>query len=135
MQIILEKLKKVVLYLEKERGPMSVFALFLRIDPLEKWDIVVSAPWLNPNDIASYNLVTSRIQEVLDTAEIMQLARIVILDETDPVVSFLKNSATVTNGHFGEVSGEIFTEKFGFTIKKAYLLRCQKINPKEKDQI
>lgn len=128
MKSILEKLKNVVYSLENEHGPLLVCALFLRIDPLEKWDIVLSASWLNPSDISSYNLVTSKIQSVLSKSELIQLARIVILEDSDPVVSFLQNSATVTNGQFGEVSGDIFTEKFGFTIKKAYLLRCQKIN-------
>lgn len=128
MKTILEKLKGVVLTLEKEFGPLLVFALFLRADPLEKWDIVLSATWLNPNDISSYNIVTSKIQAVLSTSELVQLARVVILTDSDPVVSFLQNSETVINGHFGEVSGDTFTEKFGFTIKKAYLLRCQKID-------
>ena len=116
MKTILEKLKEVVLTLEKESGPILVFALFLRVDPLEKWDIVVAAPWLDPNNISSYNSVTTRIQAVLSTSELVQLARIVILADSDPVVSFLQNSETVTNGHFGEVSGDTFTERFGFTV-------------------
>lgn len=127
MKAILEKLKTVVVALEKAHGPIHVFALFLRTDPLEKWDIVVAAPWLNPNDISSYKVLSSTIQEVLDPSEFIQLARIVILNDNDPVVSFLQDSQSVTNGHYGEVSGDSFTEKFGFTIKKAYLLRCQKV--------
>lgn len=126
MKTILEKLKGVVLALEKEYGPILVFALFLRVDPLEKWDIVVSASWLDPSDITSYNAIASKIQATLSTSELVQLARIVILSDRDPVVAFLQDSETITNGHFGEVSGDLFTEKFGFAIKRAYLLRCQK---------
>lgn len=130
MKDILEKLKTVVVALEKEYGAIHVFALFLRTDPLEKWDIVIAASWLNPNDISSYKIISSKIQEVLSQSELIQLARIVILNDNDPVVSFLQDSQSVTNGHYGEVSGESFTQKFGFTIKKAYLLRCQKIKVK-----
>ena len=126
MKAILDKLKTVLLALEAKRGPILIFALFLRADPLEKWDVVVAASWLNPNDIASYKIVSSKIQEALSPSELVQLARIVILSDNDPVVSFLQESNTVTNGHFGEVPGNLFTEKFGFTIKQAYLLRCQK---------
>ena len=126
MNTILDKFKKVVISLEKEKGLILIFALFLRVDPLEKWDIVVSAPWLNSNDISSYNIINAKIQENLSPLELVQLARIVILSQIDPVVQFLQESHTVTNGHFVEVSGEEFSEKFGFTIKKAYLLRCQK---------
>jgi hypothetical protein len=38
---ILEKLKKIVVDLEAEHGPIAVFALFLRVYPLERWDIVI----------------------------------------------------------------------------------------------
>lgn len=130
MKAILDKLKAVLSALEKEYGPILVFALFLRTDPLEKWDIVIAASWLNPNELSSYKTVNSKIQEILSPSDLVQLARIVILGDHDPVVSFLQDSETVTNGHFGEVSGEIFTDKFGFTIKQAYLLRCQKIQTK-----
>lgn len=127
MKAILDKLKAVLSALEKEYGPILVFALFLRTDPLEKWDIVIAASWLNPNELSSYKIVNSKIQEMLLPSDLVQLARIVILSDHDPVVSFLQDSETVTNGHFGEVAGEVFTDKFGFTIKQAYLLRCQKI--------
>lgn len=126
MKVILDKLKTVIVALEKEHGPIHVFALFLRTDPLERWDVVVAAFWLNSNDISSYKIISSKIQEMLSPAELMQLARIVILSDNDPVVSFLQDSVSVTNGHYGEVSGDLFTERFGFSIKKAYLLRCQK---------
>lgn len=128
MKPILEKLKKTVVSLENERGPILVFALFLRVDPLEKWDIVIAAPWLDPNEIDSYKMITSTIQNNLSTQELIQLSRIVILADSDPVVVFLQNFEIVKNGHFGEVPGDSFSEKFGFTIKKAYLLRCQKCN-------
>jgi hypothetical protein len=126
MKAILDKLKTVLLALEEEHGPILVFALFLRTDPLEKWDIVIAASWLNPNELSSYKMVNSKIQEILSPSEFVQLARIVILSDQDPVVSFLQDTETVTNGHFGEVPGEVFTDKFGFNIKQAYLLRCQK---------
>ena len=127
MKQILDKLKLVLTDLEKELGPVSVFALFLRTDPLEKWDIVVAASWLYPNELSSYELINSKIQNVLTPSDLLKLARIVILSNLDPVVSFLQDSVSVTNGSFGEVAGDIFTEKFGFTIKQAYLLRCQRI--------
>lgn len=125
MNNTLEKLKKILVDLESEKGPILVFALFLRVDPLEKWDIVISASWLDPNDISSYKIISEKIQKNLSPTELVQLARIVILANDDPVVLFLQNSQSVLNGHFGEVSGDIFSEKFGFSIKKAYLLRCQ----------
>jgi hypothetical protein len=123
---ILEKLKSIVHSLEGEHGPILVFALFLREDPLEKWDIVVSAKWLNSSDRTSFETIASKIQKSLNASELMQLSRIVILDTDDPVVAFLQNTAMVTNGSHHEVPGGGFSDRFGFTIKRAYLLRCQK---------
>ncbi len=126
MKEILEKLKSVVFALEKEHGPILVFALFLREDPLEQWDVVVSASWLSSSEMSAYKMVTSKIQEVLTSSELMQFSRVVILDADDPVVSFLQDSFTITNGHIEEVSVSTLAERLKFIIKRAYLMRCQK---------
>lgn len=126
MNIILNKLKHIVLDLEKEHGFIYIFGLFLRVDPIERWDVVLSASWLNPNELSSYGIIASKIQTTLDTNEQAQLARIVILDPNDPNVSFLQNLASVVNGKTDEVPGGLLSDQFGFTIKRAYLLRCQK---------
>jgi hypothetical protein len=133
MKEILEKFKSIVVNLEKDHGPILIFALFLREDPLEKWDIVVSASWLNPGDMNAYNTIIDRFQGVLTEVDLMQFSRVVILDDNDPVVSFLQDSCTITNGHIETFSGDVFSEKFKFTIKSVYVLRCQKIQASSDD--
>jgi hypothetical protein len=129
MKEILDKLKSVVKALEKEHGSILLFALFLREDSLEKWDVVISAPWLNSSKKEAYKMVISKIQKALSPSELVQLSRVVILDATDPVVSFLQEVCPLTNGGFKEAPRDFpvepFSEKFGFVIKKAYTLRCQ----------
>lgn len=133
MKEILGKLKSIVVDLERARGPILIFALFLREDPLEKWDIVVSASWLSSADMKAYKIISDELQKVLTQTELMQFSRLVILDETDPVVSFLQDSCAITNGHVETLSGDIFSERFKFTIKSVHVLRCQKnqIPPKK----
>jgi len=126
MKEMLEKLKFIVLALEKEHGPILIFALFLREDPLEQWDVVVSASWLSSSEMSAYRAITSKIQEALTSSELMQFSRVVILDADDPVVAFLQDAFTIKNGHIEEVSVETLEERFKFIIKRAYLLRCQK---------
>lgn len=130
MKEIVEKLKSVVQVLEKEKGPIHLFILFLREEALEKWDIVISAPWLHSSEMDAYETVVSHIQKVLSSGELLQFSRVVILDDDDPVVSFLQETCPLTNGGYKEspkdFSVEPFSDRFGFTIKKAYLLRCQK---------
>ncbi|HSX37993.1 MAG TPA: hypothetical protein VLE95_04095 [Chlamydiales bacterium] len=97
---------------------------------LQKWDIVVSASWLSSSDKSAYQIVISKIQSTLDAPALVQFSRVVILDDTDPVVSFLQGVCPLTNGGVKEspkdFSTDPFSEKFGFSIKKAYILRCQK---------
>jgi hypothetical protein len=127
MKTFLEKLSIVVHALENQHGPLMIFGLFLREQPLEKWDVVVSAQWLKSDDITAFRLVNSHIQQKLNENELIQISRIVILDYNDPAVSYLQNEFEVTNGHYDEIPANKISEKFGFTIKRAYLLRCQKI--------
>ena len=130
MKETLSKLKSVVVALEKEYGPILLFALFLREDAYGKWDIVVSAPWLSSSEKTAYEIVASKIQALLSAQELAQFFRIVILDTTDPIVPFFQEVCPFTNGGYKEspqdFSLEPFSEKFVFTIKKAYILRCQK---------
>lgn len=127
MKKILEKLKKVLVELENEHGSILVFALFLREDSPARWDLVVSASWLDSGNVESYKIVATKTQNVLDTEELVQLSRVVILDVEDSVVSFLQNSYNVPNGTIREIDNcAPFTQKFNFTIQRAYLLRCIK---------
>ena len=126
MKEVLDKFKTLIKSLESEHGSFLVFALFLREKPFETWDIIISATWLNPKEMHSYKLISSKLQEVLTESESLQFSRIVLLDSDDPTVKFLLDLETVKNGGYKEFSGEALTEKFKFTIKRAYLLRSLK---------
>ena len=125
---IIEKLKSAIESLEKENSPLLICALFLRDDAMGKWDIVLAASWLNPKEMSSYEILSSKLQNFLSDSELMQFSRIVILDQDDPIISFLLELETVKNGGYKELSTDVLSEKFNFTIKKAYLLRSQKFH-------
>ncbi|MDR3623658.1 MAG: hypothetical protein P4L16_00755 [Chlamydiales bacterium] len=127
MNEMIEKIKALIKNLEKDKGSLSICALFLREDSMEKWDIVIAASWLNPAEMQSYKTISAKLQECLSASELMQLSRIVILSQDDPVVSYLQNLETITNGGYKELLlvNEL-SEKFKFVIKQAYLLRSQK---------
>ena len=128
MNEIIEKIKSIVNALEKEHGPLLICALFLRDGDLERWDIIISSSWLNPTEMQSYKIIASKLRKSLSESELVQLSRIVILNKDDPVVSYLQNLKTISNGGFIELSANELSEKFKFTIKRAYLLRSQKPN-------
>ncbi len=128
MNEIIEKLKSIIKNLEQKRGPLLICALFLREDSLEKWDIIIAASWLNPKEMESYKTVSNELQEFLSASELVQFSRIVLLDQDDPVVSFILDLETVKNGGYKELPAETLSDKFRFIIKRAYLLRSQRLH-------
>jgi hypothetical protein len=127
MNEIIEKIKSLIKDLEQEYGLLLICALFLRDGDLEKWDIIISASWLNPSEMQSYKIVSSKLQKSLSDTELVQFSRIVILNTDDPVVSYLQGLETISNGGYKELRADELSEKFKFTIKRAYLLRSQKL--------
>jgi len=127
MKELIEKLKSVVVDLEKEHGSILVFALFLREESLGGWDIVISATWLKFDDLNSYKVIASKVQEKLSNQEQLEIARVELLDPHDPVVSFLGESYPVQNGGKEIQNCESFSKKFKFAIKRAYMIRCRKM--------
>ncbi len=126
MNEIIEKLKLMIKDLEKVHGPLLICAIFLRDGDLNKWDIIISASWLNPTEMQSYKLISSKLQETLNEAELVQFSRMVLLAAEDSVVSYLLNLETISNGGYQELRADDLSEKFKFTIKRAYLLRSQR---------
>lgn len=127
MNELIKKLKSVILSIEKKNGPLIIGALFLREEPLEKWDILFTAPWLNPAERISYQIIADTLKEFLNDSDYIDIGRIVILYQDDPIVSYLLNLDTISNGGFKELPTDELTEKFKVTIKRAYLLRSQKL--------
>lgn len=128
MNELIKKIKEGIIALEKENQPLLICALFLREDSLEKWDIVVAASWLDSRVMESYKIVVSTLHRFLNESERVQVSRIVLLDQDDPVVSYLQSLKTITNGGFEELKESELSEKFRFDIRRAYLLRSQKLD-------
>ena len=49
MRELLEQFVELERRLVEEHGQFSLFALFLREDSTDKWDLVVAAPWIEEN--------------------------------------------------------------------------------------
>ena len=58
MKQTVEKIKTAIEALEKEHSSLlTICALILRADPLEKWDVIVSASWLNPRKLHNFRTI------------------------------------------------------------------------------
>jgi hypothetical protein len=124
MKDLLDKLKNLIYIFEAEKkSEFLICAMILPGESYDKWDFILSARWLNSSELESYKLISSKLQTSLTEAELLQIARIVILDPDDQVVKFLQTLITVTNGGYKELRAEDLTDKFKFIIKRGYLLR------------
>jgi len=131
MKETIEKLKHILAELHKENGDIIFFALFLREDSPNRWDLIISADWLNSGNVESYRVVATKIQNILSENELMQISRIVIIDESDPMVSFFRSSFNVTGkSHLDLSNCELSSTNIKFPIKHAHILRCIKNNCK-----
>jgi len=113
-----EKLQLVEKILSDSKGEFELFALFLREDAPNKWDLLISSDWARDNKKASLQLIIKEIQKVLSKQEQVMLSRLIILEKDDVVLKALHGAMHVEHG-LAEISDSNF---FGLAIKHAYLI-------------
>jgi hypothetical protein len=124
MKDILNKFVSLEKELSQEKGNFSLFALFLREDSEDKWDLVLSASWLNSSDRKAYKNIADYVNTILDKEELIFLSRIVLLDKTNPVVEAVNHAISIEHGQC-ELKDCNF---FGLQIKHAYIITSKREN-------
>lgn len=117
-----EKLRNVEIELSNEHGDFELFALFLREDAPDKWDLIISSDWARSNKKAALNAVVEKLQSALNPQEQMMLSRIIILENDDAALQALHGAMHVEHG-VTEISDSNF---FGLAIKHAYLITSKR---------
>jgi hypothetical protein len=100
------------------RGDFTLFALFLREDVPDRWDLIISAPWASADQKGSLDYLVNRIKSDLGPADLTQLSRIVFIDPTDVSVRALNQAIHVEHGSV-ELRDSSF---FGLPIKHAFII-------------
>ena len=118
MRQTIEKLASLERDIASEKGEFSLFALFLREDADETWDLLASAPWLEADKRESLEYLVNEIRARLDTQELLSLSRIVLLEEDNPVLEAVHKAIQVRHG-MAEVRD---STSFGVPIKHAYII-------------
>ena len=119
---VIEKVGLLVEDLLTEDRPLSFLALFLRDDSQNKWDLVVSAPWMDGDKRAAVALIAEKLNMLLDSEEILAISRIATIDSSDPR---LLECSTL---HFPGPDGkDVVTARgfpfFGMDIDTAFLFK------------
>lgn len=113
-----EKLRQVEVELSGKYGDFDLFALFLREDAPNKWDLMISSDWARADKRFALNAIVEQMKLALEPQELMMLSRIIILERDDAALAALHDSMRVEHG-VAEISDGDF---FGLAIKHAYII-------------
>ncbi len=120
-----KKFEKLESDISAEKGEFSLFALFLREDLPDRWDLMISAPWASADTKSALKYLIARIKADLGPAELTQLSRIVFIDPAEASVQNLNRAIQVEHGAV-EVRDCNF---FGLEIKHAFIITSKSISP------
>lgn len=118
MKDLVGKLAKVEQEIADERGGFSLFALFLREDVENKWDVVVSAPWFGDDQKSLLDYLVQKIQAELGPEEMTMLSRIVLVEPNNVAAKAVNKAVQIEHG----VSEVLNSDFFGLRIKQAYII-------------
>ena len=85
--------------LSEKYGGFSLFGMCQRENTLaDLWDLIVSAPWLTPNVIASDNIVFDALQQHLGKDELFSLDAVPMFAPEDPRIQEIQEEYEVEHG-------------------------------------
>jgi len=129
-----QELRDIFLDLESrianERGGFSLFALFMRDDVPNRWDLMVSAPWVSQEKSGVIEYFVNQIKSQLGSQQLTALARIVVIDPHDPAVQSLNRTFDVEHGKV-EVLDSNF---FGLPVKHAFIITSKRRPPQAEER-
>ena len=113
-----EKFTRLEAEIAQEKGDFTLFALFMREDVPDRWDLIVSAPWVGEDKRGAVDYLVGQIKSRLDAGVLTHLSRIVPVDPQDAAVQDLNRAIQVEHGNV-EVNDSNF---FGLAIKRAHII-------------
>lgn len=122
MKEVINKLKQIEKKISSEKGQFLLFALFLREDAPDLWDLMVAASWVEKDKSDSLKYISDHLKKTLDTKELIKLSRIVLIDTDNPALDALHKAIHIEHGD-AEIKDSNF---FGLQIKHAYVITAKR---------
>jgi hypothetical protein len=108
----------------KEKSAFDLFALFLREDAPNKWDLLVAADWIEKNKASAIKYIAEKVQKSLSKDELLSLSKIVIIEENNPALAAFHSAFHVEHDAVEIKNGNFF----GLQINHAYLITSKRRN-------
>lgn len=131
MKQLVEKLVPLEREISADKGEFALFALFLREDAQDRWDLVVSASWIEADKKKALDYLVNQLQSRLEPQELLSISRIVLIDEGNPALEALHKAIRVESGTT-EVRNSNF---FGLQIEHAYIIISKRESAKSNSGI
>jgi len=97
----------------------------LRDESPDKWDLVISAPWIDTLKLRALEEFVKKTTAIIGTQELFTLSRIVTLDQDDPNLDTILQTVQVDDHDAPrELQSPDF---FDLNIKHAYILRAKRL--------
>lgn len=113
-----DRFRKLEFGIAEERGSFVLFALFMREDAPDRWDLMIAAPWVGSDTRNAVEYLVNQIKSRLGEQDLMSLSRIVVVDPQDAAVQALNRAVQIEHGGV-EVRDSNF---FGLPVKHAFII-------------
>jgi len=118
MNELIQKMVSIEKYLARQKGDFRLFALFLRDGSPGKWDVLVSAKWIDTNKQQALKAIIEQLTTQLNKDELMSLSRVVVIKQDNEGLPAVNQFMPVENP-IAEIHDKNF---FGLDIKQAFLI-------------
>lgn len=122
MKEFIDKLRSLEAEISRQKGPFSLFALFLREEAQNKWDLVASASWFWSDKKKTLDYLAKKLRSRLTSDELLTLSRIVLIEEADPMLQALHQALQVEHTPTEVADCNLF----GLQIKHAYIITSKR---------
>lgn len=122
MDKFIQKMINIERRISDEKGPFLLFALFMPEDGHEKWDVLASASWIDKDKGKAIRYLTEKIQQGINTEELLQLSRIIAIRADNSGLTDIHNTINIEHDLL-EIKNDSF---FDLDIKRAYFITSQK---------
>jgi len=117
----LEKLSTLEFSMSRDKGDFELFGVLLREDSPDKWDLIVAAPWLDPDKRESFKVLADALQATLARDDFLGFSRIVILEKGNPFLESLLAMKSIEHGLIEFVNITLS----GISIRRAYIITAK----------